>query len=94
MPVNWFFELALREGLDRDFIADATGIDAHRLVAERHELDVSDYLHLFEESARHAGDPEFGLRLAERACLKNFGLLGYLAANAPSVGDACARELL
>lgn len=90
IAVTWFFELVLRGGVDRNFLAEATGIDAHRLDTEPHELDVPDYLLLFEESARHVDDPEFGLRLAERASLSDFGLLGYLAANASSIRDLCS----
>ncbi|MEL6184410.1 MAG: AraC family transcriptional regulator [Myxococcota bacterium] len=90
VAVTWFFDLALREGIDRSFLAETTGLDARRLVTEPHELDVSDYLLLFEDTARHAGDPELGLRLGERAGLSDFGLLGYLAANAPSVRDLCS----
>ena len=90
IAVTWFFKLVLREGFDRNVLAEATGIDAHRLDTEQHALEVSDYLRLFEEIARHVGNPEFGLGLAAKAGLSDFGLLGYLADNAPTVRDLCA----
>lgn len=89
LPATWFFELVLGEGCSRRFIAEATGIDAERLETEPHELRVPAYLQLFEDCARHLSDPELGLRMAERVRMTDFGLLGYLAANAPNLRDLC-----
>jgi AraC-like DNA-binding protein len=43
---------------------------------------------LYEEAVRLTGDPFFGLHVGERTSPRDYGLIGYAAANSRTLGDA------
>jgi len=46
---------------------------------------------VYEHAARLTGDSDFGLHVGERTSPRMYGLLGYVAANSASFGEALAR---
>jgi AraC-like DNA-binding protein len=76
---------ALR-GVARDRLLDAAGLDH---TAEEIPLDA--LCRLYEEAARLTRDGAFGLRVGEQTFPQMYGLLGYVAANSASFGEALAN---
>ena len=46
---------------------------------------------LWEEAARLAGDPFFGVRAARRLAVGSFGVIDYAIRSAPTLGEALAQ---
>jgi len=54
-------------------------------------IDFAALCALYEQAARLTGDDSFGLHVGERTSPQMYGLLGYVAANAATFGEALAR---
>jgi AraC-like DNA-binding protein len=52
------------------------------------KLRLSDFVHLFEESARQTGNENFGLWFGNRFLPRDLGMWGYAAISAPTLGAA------
>jgi hypothetical protein len=78
-------------GLAPRALLEGAGVDA-ALVADRDaRVPTADYVRLFERAALESGDPSFGARVAASIDGAAFGLLGFVVASAPNLGEALAR---
>lgn len=83
-----FADLARARGLDPIALARACGVDPRALDGPDLPVPASRIARLLEEAARRAGDPAFGLRLADTRRLSNLGLIGLLIREEPTIGAA------
>jgi AraC-like DNA-binding protein len=74
--------LALELGLAREHLLAAAGWDGSS------EIPFEQLCALYEEAARLTRDPSFGIHVGERTSPSEYGLIGYLAANSRTLGDA------
>jgi AraC-like DNA-binding protein len=84
-------DLAVESGLDRGLLVEATGLGRVDLTSGESRVPYSDVAALWEIAARHANEPDVGLRWAARARARDWGLLGYAMSFSATLGDALRR---
>lgn len=73
-------------GVDRRTILDAAAVgDGCSRVA------FASVAAIYEQAARLTGDPAFGLHVGERTSARMYGMLGYMALNSATFGEALSR---
>lgn len=77
-------DFAERSGVARDRLLAAPGLTDSPAIAYDALCD------LYEAAARATGDAAFGLHVGEQSAARHYGLLGYVAANRETLGDALA----
>ena len=77
--------LAEANGVPRPALLGAARVEATDGIA------FSDLCRLYEDAARLTGDDAFGLHVGERTSPRMYGLLGYVAANSATFGEALAN---
>lgn len=82
---------ARARGVDLTDALAAVGLDEAGLGEPERRVDVEAHHHLWATAAERVGDPDFGLRFAERLDLDSFHLVGHLAATSPTLGRAFER---
>lgn len=86
MPSKWLINYLVRHGINEQDIAPIlssaipTGLDA-----ENHVLPVGDYLALMEWASRSLKDPILGVHIADEVNPGEYGILGHLLSNCPSL---------
>ncbi|MEO1229387.1 MAG: AraC family transcriptional regulator [Myxococcota bacterium] len=90
VPAHWLLRTLDARGVDRAFLCERAQLDEDQLTDPEVALEVMTFLRLFEASAERLGDPCLGLHFAEIVETRDFGLLGYLAENAPTLRDVCS----
>jgi len=69
-------------------LCDSVGLDLLRLDDPLNRIPVRQLVALYESAARLTRDPAFGLHAGERTELHSFDLLGYIAMNSATLGEA------
>ncbi len=69
-------------------ILDVAGLSARDLDDPDVRMDFRKLMAAYETAAALTGEPGLGLRVAETTTAEMYGLLGHLAANAPTLGSA------
>lgn len=78
-------------GLDTRAFLGRRGIEAELLADEAARVPLARTVGIWEEAAELAGDPDFGLHLAEIVQASSFGLFSYLAVTSATWGVAARR---
>ena len=79
-------------GLDLDGVWQVVGFDPERLETSEARIPIAQFNALWQEVASRAGDPDFGLHLAEASAnLPGSSLLLSVMMNCPTVGDAMEK---
>jgi AraC-like DNA-binding protein len=69
----------------------SAGLEPATLADPAARVPISRLVALYEAAARLTGDASFGLGVGSRVDLRSFGLLGYIALNSATVGQALRR---
>ena len=83
-----YFEVAEQVGLDPTSLLRQVGFTSSMLSDQEQMLPARSVVTLLEESARASGCQSFGLRMADRRQLADFGLVSLLIAHQPTLRDA------
>lgn len=67
------------------------GLSERELDAPDCRVDVPASDHLWREAAARSGDPDFGLHFAQRLDLDGFHVVGHIASNSRTLGEALER---
>lgn len=76
--------LALEAGVARQHLLAACSWDGSS------DIQFEQLCALYEEAARLTRDPSFGIHVGEKTSPREYGLIGYVAANSRTLGDALA----
>ena len=80
--------LARYPRISADRLIQTAGIEPHRIGDADAVIDQRQWVALLEAAADATGDPGLGLELALQVPWKDFGVLGYVLLNSPTVGAA------
>lgn len=80
-----------RTGCDPDRICEAVGLRPADLEDPDASIPLQPYLAFLDRAARESGDDCFGLRFGAGFDPANYGALGFLAINSPTIGAALAK---
>jgi len=83
-----YSQVAQRAGLDPMKMLGQVGLDPSVLITPERHISATKVSALLDLSAERAGDPAFGLRLAEARASFDFGLLGSLLAHKRTLREA------
>lgn len=83
-----YFEVAQELKLDTVPLLRRAGLSPSMIANPEQMLPARSVIRLLEDSAEAAGCSTFGLRMAERRELADFGLVSLLIAHQPTLGDA------
>src|SRR5262249_52451854 len=72
-------------------LCESVGLDSSQLDDPSRRIPIKQLVALYESAARLTNDDAFGLHMGERTELHNYDLLGYIAMNSPTVGEALQR---
>jgi AraC-like DNA-binding protein len=78
-------------GFTPEELCVASGLDSARFAKPNADMSFYRLFDLYNAAERLTGDPSTGLRVGELDDPKLYGLLGYLAINSRTVGDALVR---
>lgn len=92
IPSHWLTKAVTNLGVDPFALARALGCTPNDFQGRDFALPLRQYYEVFNLSADMTGLEALGLLIADQVQAKDFGLLGYLIANAPDLG--MALELL
>jgi AraC-like DNA-binding protein len=82
---------AQRYEVSADSLYQAVGLNPSLLHDPDNRIPFSQLVDLYEKAAQLTKDPDFGLHLGETVNPKAFDLVGYIALNSPTLGEAFAR---
>ncbi|WP_165839989.1 AraC family transcriptional regulator [Motiliproteus coralliicola] len=77
------------KGIDLQEIRESLQLNEAEINPSTRILPTLTYNRIFEWAAARTQDPDLGIHIAEKVEPNQFGMLGYLASNAPTVGDLC-----
>ncbi len=77
--------IASRTAPDRVF--ELAGIDPSRIADPQLQIELIDYCGLLDVAANRTGDSLFGARFGQDFAPPNFGIVGELVTNSPTLGD-------
>ncbi|GMV03916.1 MAG: AraC family transcriptional regulator [Gemmatimonadota bacterium] len=84
-------ELAVREGVRRDLMAEAAGLQGVDLTDANARVPYAHLVAVWQVVARAIHDPDVGLRWASAGQPRDLGLLGYVMSFSGTLGVALAR---
>lgn len=84
-------ECAGAEGVERDELLAAGGVDPRQVLARDARVPTAAYLETFAAAVRRSRDPAFGCVVARAIDAAAFGLLGFVLASSPTLRDAILR---
>lgn len=87
LPVSWLIPYLLSRGICGNDLCARLDLKEDQLLSEDATASVENYLRLFEWASRHLNDPDTGLKLGNQTEASQFGLLGYIIANASTIRD-------
>ena len=82
---------AAQEGLDRQTLADAAGLDDVDFTTPEARVPVARLIALWQVLAKSTLDPAFGLRFGAVVRVRDFGLVGYAMFYSATLDDALRR---
>jgi AraC-like DNA-binding protein len=83
--------LAMAMGMPAHDIAESAGISVAELAERDRRVPLDKLLEVFDEIERRAGDPAFGLRVAEASRARPDNALALALASSPTLGEAFRR---
>src|SRR5262245_47273905 len=83
--------LAAAPRVRRPELCDAVGPEPARLCDPVARIPIAQLAEAYEVAARLTRDPWFGLHVGAAIEHRNYGLLGYIALNSATLGDALAH---
>lgn len=86
IPAKWLVDNVIALGVDRTQLAMEIGCDPDDFLHRDFALGVEKYDRVLAFGADYVDNPAFGLTLSQIVKESDFGLLGYLVANAPNLG--------
>jgi len=89
--VEKIIKLAATYGVSAGSLYASVGLDPHILEDPDQRIPFAQLVSLYEQAAALTGDPAFGLHLGARVDPKVFDVLGYVAINSPTLGEALNR---
>ncbi|MFA3917422.1 AraC family transcriptional regulator [Ruegeria hyattellae] len=89
VPNHWLISALLDRGIDDKDLCSELDCGPTELNDPEFAIPVESYLRLIDWGAAKLDDPELGLRIAQTARGRRFGVLGYIVDNASSVRDLC-----
>jgi AraC-like DNA-binding protein len=94
IEARWAIRIAgdlRRAGHAVDGVLKEVGLARADLASPEDRILYGAYVHLIERAAPLLGDPGYGLKLGASHGVRDIGLHGFIALNAPTLGDALAR---
>jgi len=82
---------AQRYNVSTESLYQAVGLNPSLLNDPDNRIPFSQLVDLYETAAQLSRDPNFGLHLGETVNPRAFDLVGYIALNSPTLGEAFAR---
>lgn len=89
--VNKIVAFAAKYGVSAQSLYQAVALDPSVLDDPDNRIPFAQLVSLYEAAASLTGDDEFGLHLGENIDLRVFDVLGYVALNSPTIGEALER---
>ena len=81
-------QLLKARGRPSSLILREVGLDLEKVQNPEARIPFARHVALFEAAAEHLGDPHFGLHFGSSVDPLDAGLIGYVAANSATLGDA------
>ncbi len=88
MPAGWLWSYLKKNGVSENEICKALGHDKNQLISDTGVMAVKPYLQLLNWAANRLKDPLLGVHLAHEVKISEFGLLGHLISNGPSLRES------
>ena len=89
--IRRIFNVAAAAGVQPEELCRNAELDLSALEDSENRIPFTQLLKFFEHAARLTGDAVFGLRVGEQSSPKLFGILGYVAINSQTFGEALNR---
>lgn len=86
-PANWLMQYLEGRGIFIKEICDGLELKESELMLDSGMMSISNYLNLLTWAAKRLDDPLFGAHVAGELTPREFGLLGHLVSNGPSVRE-------
>lgn len=87
-PTRWLIDHLEKQGLERREICCKNGVDEASLISDAGIMRTSVYLDVFNWAARRLNNPLLGADVAEAVNLSEYGILGHLVLNGPSLRES------
>lgn len=88
MPADWLWCYLEKKGIDETEICEALGRVKDQLISETGVMPVEPYLQFLNWAAKRLHTPLLGAYLAREVAPSEFGLVGHLIANGPSLRES------
>jgi len=89
--IRRIFNAAAASGVQPEELCRSAELDLSALEDSENRIPFTQLLKFFEHAARLTGDAVFGLHVGEQSSPKLFGILGYVAINSQTFGEALNR---
>ena len=89
--VGKIINTAVRAGVRPEELCKAANLDFHILENVDNQIPFAQLIRLYQYAERLTGDDAFGLHVGEQDSPKLYGILGYVAINSQTLGEALER---
>jgi len=86
---KWLLSYFDDKKVDKAKLSEVSGLDSSYFSTPHNALPLDAYLKLFEWAAEYFSKPHLGLELARSAATDDYGLFGFIATSAETVGELC-----